>query len=559
MPKRKPTNRRKRRVHVKDRTGCENCRQRRIKCNEDIPCSRCHVAGLACLGPRPLPRSNLTDLTQDELRGLQHFRERTAHSLGNAYDHDFWTHAVMRLSYRYEAIQHFIIALSSLDESFRLRAVSSTPPWDSQLKLVFGLQQYDKGIKGILNTNGVQPVPIVAIVASAVLCFVLEVWLGNMYAGQNNAFAALQLLSNQQFEFDDEAQDFLTRYFRPVILSFCSQFSSRSYHDGEIDNKIIAPRSTSPLNTPELNLPFKDQHDANVQFEKVSTYVLAQAKVYSVAQRNTVDHLRAEIEELCSYIDQWHIKLGELDLQIRPKGTAWDLERCHLEIKYRYLRINIMVLPFHNEMLFDQFIDDFRVIVETCELILQSAAKINPGVHRSNEPITTMALSFTGCNCRDASIRRMAVRLLYRHRRLDIIWSSTATGIYVEHVLMLEEEGLSGVELCSDIPSSRRVQLLGLNYVSGHLDHLQRRSHISQEIQYRTIALEKFSVMSDCGLESIIWFPSDSNAQLLREEIASVESSCDGPHMIDISWTVVFNHDLDSVSKLQWSEVRFTD
>lgn len=407
-----------------------------------------------------------------------------------------------------------------------------------------------------------------------------------MYAAQNNAFAARHLLSNRQFECDDEARDFLTRYFRPVILRFCSQFSSQSHHDGEID-KISAPRSASPLNTPELNLPFKDQRDANVQFERVSAYVLDKARVYSVAQCNKVDFLTAELEELCSHIDQWHIQLSQLDLQIYLRGAAWDLERCHLEIRYRYLRINIMVFPFHNEMLFDQFVDDFHVMVETCESILQSTAKTNPGVYRSNEPITTLALTFTGCYCRDPNIRRMAARLLYRYPRLDGIWSSTANGILVEHILILEEEGLPATESCSDISPSRRVRVLRSNYVPSHLHHQHRyglfisnnttkiqhiltgrrpiltieyrRPHVSQEILYLNIVLEKFRVMSGYGLESIIWFPSNSNTQLLNAEIGPARSSCVGPYMNDVSWTVVCRHDLDSVSMLQWVEVRFAD
>ena len=86
-----------------------------------------------------------------------------------------------------------------------------------------------------------------------------------------------------------------------------------------------------------------------------------------------------------------------------------------------------------------------------------------------------------------------------------------------------------------------------------------RRPNVSQKIQHQDIILEKFSITSDFGLESMIWFPTELHTPLLEEEIASAEKSHDGPHMIDTRWTAFYKRDLDSASRLQWIELRFAD
>ena len=369
----------------------------------------------------------------------------------------------MRLSYTHEALQHFIIAIASLDEAFYLRASSETPSRASRQLYGFSLEHYSKAIQGVLSAKP-DSTGALAIVASTVLCFLIELWLGDMLASQRHAMSARKIILSQDFRADFEAHDLLIKHFHPMTFRMGEQFScSREGSEG-IDNANEADNGLLPVS---LDLDFNNYNIAKQKFSELSKALMVHGKAAQRSFMHDIVLLKHRLEELLPILDTWHTKVTQLDWNHHITQAHWDHERRLLEIRYRYFRIAITTLPLEDEMTFDEHIQDFRVIVDMCDMVLQETSEIRPGVWRSNEPITTMALSFVGCCCRDASIRRKAIRLLYRYRRLEGVWSSIACGIYAEHVLMLEERDLQDVSTCHDIPQRSRVRPLSFHYDSG--------------------------------------------------------------------------------------------
>ena len=88
-----------------------------------------------------------------------------------------------------------------------------------------------------------------------------------------------------------------------------------------------------------------------------------------------------------------------------------------------------------------------------------------------------------------------------------------------------------------------------------------QRPHLNANtLHEKVILFEKYTIMSDYGNESFVWFPSDPRAPIMESEIAAAEKNQDGPLMRPLdSWTVFINNDLSNASKMVLMELCFED
>lgn len=554
-----PARKSRKKFHSKTRTGCETCRRRHIKCDEKIPsCTRCLAARLSCSGPRVLPRWEfVTSLNRDELRALQWFRERTVKSLAGYHDLDFWSHAILRLSYSHGALQHFLIAISSLDELGRLG--SRCAPFATPQSLYsFSLEQYGKAIRGVLQNS---PPMSIDLIASTIFCFILEVWLGDLVNAQKHAFAALRLLQSDNVQqVDNGAQGLLTLYFRPMILRMCPHFTGCS----TLLREVAQDLDLQPSPSPPANCTFETQEEARRQLDAISEFVLAEAKSAAVAS-STEECLKIQLQQLRRYLDQWYYRLRQLDYRSREKGSCWSLDRCHLELRYRYFSIGLIAISLQDEMLFDNFNYDFNALIDASESILKHDSKANPGGGtRSNDPSTMMALFFTVSSCRHPCIRKRALRLLYRYKRVDLIYNSLAVGILAEQIVMLEEGG-SEIKTSSDVEAARRVRVVNLKYDSGFLAKATPPKMI---INFEHPHANRPGVQQLClnfvkqwtGKE-FVWSACSAQTPILMEEIAPYKTDRAGfePEQRAVDFILPVNHDLDSFWRMRIMDLSFDE
>ena len=107
--------------------------------------------------------------------------------------------------------------------------------------------------------------------------------------------------------------------------------------------------------------------------------------------------------------------------------------------------------------------------VQTCEEIVNLASTViqmqNTCSRALSEkaPIFSFDVSTTAPlytiihRCRDPSMRRKAIALLYSAPRQEGLWNSIATARACEKIMLVEEAGLGEVKSCKDIPNSNRV------------------------------------------------------------------------------------------------------
>lgn len=113
---------------------------------------------------------------------------------------------------------------------------------------------------------------------------------------------------------------------------------------------------------------------------------------------------------------------------------------------------------------------DFRAIVDLCARFLQySTSGSRSQVIRTHDGSTTMILHAVGCQCRDPKIRREAIRLLYKYKRLEGIWYSPVMAFFAEMAMMTEERNSAPVKSCSEIPPEWRVRMKNIHYTPGCL------------------------------------------------------------------------------------------
>lgn len=157
-------------------TKCKN-RVRRLKCDLTRPaCARCTGTGRQCDGYGPLAIASLPfDIPGNnrERRSYHYFRLQTSTAILGSQDADYWTTALLQLSYSQPAIKHALIAMASLHE-----ALEATD-WYLQAKdndqgralRVFSWAQYNAAIQQILQDTSTDRMPLEVLI---VLCLLVS-------------------------------------------------------------------------------------------------------------------------------------------------------------------------------------------------------------------------------------------------------------------------------------------------------------------------------------------------------------------------------------------------
>ena len=217
-------------------------------------------------------------------------------------------------------------------------------------------------------------------------------------------------------------------------------------------------------------------------------------------------------------------------------------------MRIHYLTASIMLktLPFDNEMLFDNLLEEFDQVVNLCTDFVAPVDTQRPSSWASASSFSfdlciIFSLYFTVTRCREPLIRRRALDLLLYGRRREGVWHSGITGRVAEQVMLLEEGSCSdGVKSCTDVSGTNRVRLMQMHYNPGYMAVSPLRGARFLELTWvRAVPVEG----QRCTWRSKIELP-----------MSGVESYGDVPY-----W-VVLPHSLDySHWKLLLGQKVFTD
>ena len=485
-----------------------------------------------------MPVAVTINLSMDELRSFQFYREQTASDLRGLIDNGFWSSTLLLLSHGTEYLEHLIVSLSSLDEAFRLR----TLPGQSDLALrrySFSLNQYQLAIRGLIDDIA-QPKDIAVVLASCLVCIAIELWLGDMAkasqhvkAGYNIACGLTQ--SNTEMALSDATSAALL----PSLWRFCTQLGVRVDENFQMfKHSQIRPFSASVEST--------QSNDARSQFYQLLENYLIEAN--SMLEGQTIDGAFRYLQHLKS----WH------DDFISDHKDSKDLREHHLLIvHYHSIRSMLIAVITKDELRYDEYLEDFQQILDHCAMFLQLDGNDQSTVttRRAPDVAVNMALLLVAWKCRQPQIRRQALRQMYRARRLEGLWSSTMLAILAEQLMALEEADGGQARASNDpattVPPQCRLVVQTFHYEPGILAADGESADISSWAQNPPtfvirygfpdadlhpvhdirIHMKPYASTSGFGMKSVFWWPMARVNTLLDEEIPEHTRTLDGPHL----------------------------
>lgn len=116
-----------------------------------------------------------------------------------------------------------------------------------------------------------------------------------------------------------------------------------------------------------------------------------------------------------------------------------------------------------NQMLWDDYNEAFEHALNIAESLLQTSSAQTQGTSMQRKSFFTLDIGVVGPlydiahRCRDPSIRRRAIRLLYAYPRQEGMWDGVLSARVAERIVAIEESGLGVVKTCADVPDWART------------------------------------------------------------------------------------------------------
>jgi hypothetical protein len=144
-------------------------------------------------------------------------------------------------------------------------------------------------------------------------------------------------------------------------------------------------------------------------------------------------------------------------------------------VHHRVGTIMMQTFIHSDEMIYDEYKQDFEFIVSQCTKLLDVDTKDGAmsrqlfGLHLGYIP----PLFFAATRCRDPCIRRQATAVLHNSKRRERVWDSCAAARIARRVMTIEERGLV-VSGCQDVPRSNRIVLVNQTFdTDTYITHVQ--------------------------------------------------------------------------------------
>lgn len=555
-----PKHARVRKFHHRNRGGCYRCRERHIRCDQAHPrCLACTRLGLNCEWSPSLPRVVSIAADADALRSFQFYRENTMFELQGYHEDGFWNGDLLRMSYRNRDVEQLVIALSSLDEAYSLRTRTGSAEL-AQRKLSLSLSRYQSAIEG-LRSRMCETKDIALILTSCVVCACIEIWHGAIHAARRHVQAGYTVALTTRHELSRADLVPSSTSALPILWRLGQQMAI-----DEKGNRLLEAYPHERCEKP-CTYEFADIVGARTSF-------YATVRFYACRNYDKDPLGLSESLDLVPSLDRWFEQFKYLGKKCQADMRGYHL----LAIHYYTIRATVDAVVLLDESLYDEHIPDFEQVIAHCHNIMllrqnDSAHKINSA--RSADASVMMALLFTTLKCRSPLLRRSALRLLYRCRRLEGVFAAVMIGTPAEQLMSLEEEACTEEELrMYEVPSRiRRLSLGNYVYEPGILQDNKRQDIFERwadeppfmKFEYRSsyasgrkstfkIRLKPFISAAGFGMKSTFWYPisCNGNKTIYDEEIPLSTRSLDGSHFGHERFAGRFKDDLRSLLCMQY-------
>lgn len=411
-----------------------------------------------------------------ELRSYRCFKERTAPQLSGYFDREFWNVFVLQVAESSPVIKHALVAIGALHEALDISYSTWLHDQAEPLQL-FALEQYNKSIALLTSKESAMPSIQVLLVSCIVFVTIqvmqrkrsidlLQKGLHMLRLWQNSGgkHPTFSYLESTDGKLESEIVELLSRL--GVNSSVFIPFSGAQMF-GDLDRKAG-----------DISMPdhFTSLHEARSYFDSFMACLFA--SVEGPRSREDVVSSAQIVNKFTAHLDHWWSAFQKCLASMGPMKDDAQCAALLLHIHYHIARIEVYTLPYRDQMLFDNHLDNFKAVVhftgESLKIIKlssdPSSAQAEDSMPRTTmnfglEPGTMAALLWTALHCRDPRVRREAVGLLHTaHRREGALDSMTAAKVTSE-MIGIEESYRSGpVQSHRDVPASARLVFLSGNF-----------------------------------------------------------------------------------------------
>ncbi|KAH7120261.1 hypothetical protein B0J13DRAFT_612666 [Dactylonectria estremocensis] len=388
----------------------------------------------------------------EDSRAFDFFQANGISMLSNGFRCDFWERLVIQTAHANPAIFRSIVALSTLLEDFSRWKINwgvglQAPPNEQTRS---ALKHYGVALRQLSNhLRGTESMNVISL-TSCLLFSCIESLLGNVPAASQLATAGLKILSQAESTNIDLGSSGPLQSFWPVFMRTDSFFVQL--------RRTLAPDYRPPF----IFLPFRTVPSS---FSKLS-----EASFYLESLVNMSQHLGSSDGDDSGWLlnldacrvlfAQWIAAFDQLveHAEMLDENERRSLHVCHIWRLNTSLTLN-GPQEGARQVEWDNHEQSFR------ELLMYASTLSGLDTRNNDDKLTSFSLGGgiffpivgLGFRCRDPTMRRSAISLLFRRSEAEGPLLGPIAARILERIVAIEENGLGQVTSSSDVPESARV------------------------------------------------------------------------------------------------------
>ena len=407
-----------------------------------------------------------------ERRSFKYFQDRTALELSGYFDAPFWNKLILQAAQSDHAIRHSLVAIASLHESLSLsydaQATTTGDPGNKERS--FSIQQYNQAINQLVLHRDGRPIALEVVLLACILFICYE----NFESEYHNALTHIQnglailessrkqsLKNHSKSHHDADIMTSLTNIFQRLQHQYSRYISAESPALTPAAMQTRSPEDI--LHEPELPDQFYDLYAARHYLDVVISWEMVLSRPLFVPGDPAYHKLILQLID--STLDKWHSKFDRLLKRSRHRQDS-DYQTAAITTKLHATVATFMpvTMPSGTESIYDDYTSTFAFMIAEVKRMnamgyrdrTANGRNVTFGFDLGITPVVYLVAS----RCRDPYLRRSAIAQLKAFKRREGVWDSTTAARIAERIMAIEEQGISHVKTCKDVPEHRRIRLL---------------------------------------------------------------------------------------------------
>ncbi|PVH75222.1 hypothetical protein DL98DRAFT_602241 [Cadophora sp. DSE1049] len=481
--------RRFRRGGPKSRNACIVCKIRRVKCDEFKPaCNRCTSTGRKCEGyappvvaqTKPVKRVQIKLLPGPSIipnpsaeppgdcvqrRSFHYFRARHMADTPGNFEPAFWETLVLRFSHNFPTVKQSLVALSCMYEEYENHHRSSTT-------VAFRLSPsaihlYTLAVRELVDYIASNKQDSTVTLISCLIFVWIELLQGNFPAAYRHLHGGMKILNDseasQRHTFYnltqkreslhdvDEIHGSLTRSFARLRIQaiICGRrmpaFSPPCRRDGQAFSSIPASFINIFQSRNYLDNEYNCVFDFFRSIREIDHGNEADTKAMQEKKDHHLDRLRS-----------WDAANRKMAAESVPsEGHPYSSGVLYLDLYFTVISVILKTICAPSEMVFDEYLAEFKHIYTTSEILVQNAIAGTPML--SLDMCVIPPLCMLVCKCRFLPLRLKALKLLESTPDREGMWDRVTILKLCRQKINIEEQGRGDVSKTDPLPEEARI------------------------------------------------------------------------------------------------------